>query len=291
MKSVARPVLLLGSEGMLGQSWRALLDSENIPYLAPTEAELDLTNLPAVEKFVGGRCRMVINCAAWTDVDGAETQSAVAELINGTAVGGLAALCAATDMLLVHYSTDYVFDGQADCPYSVDHPVCPVNAYGRSKLLGEQLVQESGCRYLLVRTSWLYAPWGKNFVRSIAGLAAERDVLTVVDDQRGRPTSAQHLARTTLGLIQRSATGIYHVTDGGDCTWFEFAREIARHTNANCRVEPCTTDKFPRSAKRPANSVLDLSLTEAALGVMPHWKDNLGRVMEALGSTVSGVPS
>lgn len=274
--------MLVGGSGMLGRAWRELLDRLGVAYAAPPRAELDLTRPDTIDRQVTGKHRVVINCSAWTDVDGAETHLKEAEAVNGVGVGRLAQRCKEMDATLIHYSTDYVFDGQGTRPYPVDHPTDPVNAYGRSKLMGEQLLMKSGCRYLLARTSWLYAPWGKNFVRTIAGLAGQRDSLKVVHDQRGRPTSSEHLAGATWSLVGRGATGVYHVTDGGQCTWHEFACEVVRQTNPRCRVEPCTTAEFPRPAKRPAYSVLDLARVEAILGPMPDWKRNLADVLARL---------
>jgi dTDP-4-dehydrorhamnose reductase len=208
------------------------------------------------------------------------------ERINGTGVGELAQCCRRAGATLVHYSTDYVFNGQASQPYPTDHPHDPCNAYGRSKALGESLLLASGCRHLLVRTSWLYAPWGKNFVRTIAGLVRTRPSLKVVDDQRGRPTSAEHLAAMTLVLLQHEATGIFHVTDAGECTRCDFAGAIAtfvrqQHGSAAI-IEPCSSDQYPRPARRPAYSVLDIAQTQSLLGPMPAWQDNLRIVMGRL---------
>ncbi len=276
------PILILGAGGMLGRAWKALLDQRRMTYDAPSKTEFDLTRLEDVHRGLSDRYDTVVNCAAWTDVDGAESQPEAANDVNGTAVGQLAQRCAATDTRLIHYSTDYVFDGQADRPYPVDHPVNPVNAYGQSKLLGERRVKESGCRHLLIRTSWLYAPWGNNFVRTISKLAAQRSVLKVVDDQRGRPTSVEHLARVSLDLVQKNLTGLYHVTDGGECTWFEFAQAVAKRVNPRCQIEPCSSEQFPRPARRPTYSVLALSRVEAACGPMADWQKNLSAVFDQL---------
>jgi len=185
----------------------------------------------------------------------------------------------ATDALLVHYSTDYVFNGRARSPYPIDAPLEPINAYGRSKAVGEKALRESGCRHLLLRTSWLYAPWGANFVLTMRKLTGERDELRVVDDQIGRPTSAEHLAATSMKLIEADAEGTFHVTDGGQCSWHGFATAIALAVNPNCRVVPCASDEFPRPARRPAYSVLDLGPAEAIVGPMRDWKDNLADVL------------
>ncbi len=232
----------------------------------------------------------MINCAACTDVDGAEAHEDEATRINGVAVGMLGEACAETGARLVHYSTDYVFNGERDWapatapPYRCDEPRDPVNAYGRSKAAGEialePMIGSGALDALIVRTSWVYAPWGKNFVLTIAKLASERDELTVVNDQHGRPTSALGLAETTLTLLENQVEpGIWHVTDGGRCTWFDFARAIAEKTESGCVVKPCGSEQFPRPAKRPAFSVLDLSETEEVIGPMSPWEDRLDQVL------------
>jgi dTDP-4-dehydrorhamnose reductase len=273
------PVLLISPDGMLGRAWDALLRARGIPFEGVSFPGFDITRQDHVAAAVSERIATVINCSAFTDVDGAETRQAEADAINGHGVSLLAERCKHTGALLVQYSTDYVFDGNATTPYPVDATRAPQGAYGHSKALGEERLQTSGCHHLLVRTSWLYAPWGKNFVDTIAKLGAERPELRVVDDQRGRPTSAEYLAARTLALIEHGATGAYHVTDGDECTWFEFATEICRLTQGRAQVHPCTTAEFPRPAPRPAYSVLDLSKTEAMLGPSRPWRSNLADVI------------
>lgn len=275
------PVLLISPDGMLGRAWQRLLQTERLPFEGVSYPSFDLRERGHVERAIDARHATVINCAAYTDVDGAEQHEAEATAINAVGAGLLAERCRAVGARLVHYSTDYVFDGRASTPYSVDAPRAPQNAYGRSKALGEERIVESGALHLTVRTSWLYAPWGKNFVDTIARAARERPVLRVVHDQRGRPTSAEALAAQTLRLLQRDARGTFHVTDGGECTWFELAREIVTQEGLLTRVEPCTTDEFPRPARRPAYSVLDLSRTEALLGPVRAWQSNLRAVLHA----------
>lgn len=287
-------VLLLGADGMLGRAWRALMENRSEArgdrLIATNRQTCDISDAGSIRAAFDSCAAsppksgptLVINCAAYSDVDGAESNEAQADQINGPAVGELARCCAEAGALLVHYSTDYVFNGRATSPYPIDTPRDPINAYGRTKAHGESLLEASSCRFLLVRTSWLYASWGKNFVITIANLARQRPELRVVDDQQGRPTSVEHLARTTLALVEQGAKGIRHVTDGGECTWYEFARRIAGRANSQCRIEPCTSDKFPRPATRPPYSVLDLTETEADVGPMPHWSANLDAVLDQL---------
>lgn len=273
-------ILLLGDKGMLGRAWRGLLEQQHLPFAGFDLPELDITDPRKTDDLLAsGGFDLVVNCAAWTDVDGAEANEYEATRVNSVAVLGLALNCKAHGIKLVHYSTDYIFDGLATQPYKTDHPPAPINAYGRSKLAGEQAVADTACDHLLIRTSWLYAPWGKNFVTTIYRMAKERDTLRVVTDQRGRPTSAEHLARATLQLLNKNAAGTWHVADGGECSWHDFAVEIARHANPACRVEPCTSEEFPRPAKRPAYSVLDITQTENEIGPLPTWQRNLNHVL------------
>ena len=281
-RTVKAPVLITGGAGMLGRAWRDLLAGAGVEHHAADVAEIDITSEASVAAVASGPWRTVINCAAWTNVDGAEADEPAATRVNARGVERLADACLVRGALLVHYSTDYVFDGRAAAPYPIDHPRDPINAYGRGKAAGEEALERSGAEHLLIRTSWLYAPWGANFVRTIARLAREKPTLRVVNDQRGRPTSAEHLARATAALIAAGARGTHHATDGGECTWFEFASEIVRLAGSPCRVEPCTTAEFPRPAKRPTYSVLDLSATEAKIGPMPAWQGNLRDVMSRL---------
>lgn len=276
--------LILGAAGMLGRAWRELLAGEGIEFTATDAAALDICDEAALRRAVDGRFDVIVNCAAWTDVDGAEANEPAALRLNGDAVGLIAGCAERTGATLIHYSTDYVFDGLGSAPIPVDAPRAPAGAYGRTKAAGEEQLERSRARHLLIRTSWLYAPWGKNFVRTIAKVAQERDELTVVDDQRGRPTSAEHLAAASLGLLRAGATGTFHVSDGGDCTWCGFAKEIVRITGAGCRVRPITTAELNRPAPRPAWSVLDLSGTERIIGAMPAWERNLAGVLGRLES-------
>jgi len=275
-------ILLIAPEGMLGNAWCKLLDARHIPYRTAARPDFDLTDAASIRRHITADLGVVVNCSAWTDVDGAETQEDAATAVNGTGVGELASACKEANALLVHYSTDYVFDGNATEPYKTDQPLDPLNAYGRSKAVGEHAIRDADGPHLILRTSWLYAPWGNNFVKTIARFAAERETLKVVSDQRGRPTSCEHLADASLKLIEHNATGTLHVTDGGECSWYDFATAIAARVNPACVVEPCTSDAYPRPARRPPYSVLDLAPTEAILGPMPAWQNNLAAVMDQL---------
>jgi len=275
------PILLLGAGGMLHRAWKELLDKKSMPVESLGRAELDLRDKKGIDSAVENR-RMVINCAAYTNVDEAEKEEAIANEVNGVGVGHLASACRRSGALLVHYSTDYVFNGKGTRPYRPGDVIEPVNAYGRSKALGEKLVRESGCRHLLIRSSWLYAPWGKNFVRTIVAFLRKNNPLRIVNDQTGRPTSAEELAANSWKLIEKSAAGIFHLADGGECTWFELTREIARHVDPQARVDSCTTAELDRAAARPAYSALDLRESERLIGPMKPWRDALADVIARL---------
>lgn len=290
-------MLVIGCAGMLGRAVTSNLSAHSLDWLGVGRGTMNLADPASMRREAdhqipaGG---VVINCAAWTDVDGAEKNEPAALAANGSGVGALAALCREREAILVHFSTDYVFDGTARLderglprPWRVDDPIAPLNAYGRTKAAGEHAILDSGCQHLILRTSWLHAAWGKNFVRTIAGLCLSKPQLKVVDDQVGRPTCCWHLASATLALLLRGARGVHHLSDGGEpTTWHAFAHEIAGHVQrrwgARCEIAPCTTAEFPRPARRPAYSVLDLSATESLIGPRPDWRTCLGEVMATI---------
>ena len=275
---MAPATVIIGANGMLGSTWTHALGPDAAALDLPAFDLLDPKSFEQIEPSV----RVVINCAAYTDVDGAESNEALATELNGIAVARLAARCKEIGATLVHYSTDYVFDGTASAPYPVDHERAPASAYGRSKLAGEIALEESGADFLCVRTSWLYAPHGKNFVKTISDLCASKPSLKVVSDQRGRPSSAIQLVATTRTLLDMGARGFFHGCDGGECSWFDFASAIGEYVNPACVIEACTTAEFPRDAERPAYSVLDLSKTESRVGTIPHWRDSLVRTLDVI---------
>jgi dTDP-4-dehydrorhamnose reductase len=274
-----RSILLLSPDGMLGRAWEALLKEHGLAFDAVSWPAIDFTKPETIEAHVRDGVSTVVNCSAFTDVDGAETREDEATAINGAGVAALAARCRAVGALLVHFSTDYVFEGDASEPYRTDHALEPINAYGRSKAVGEQAIRESGCEHLIVRTSWLYAPWAKNFVLTMRELGSKNAQLRVVDDQLGRPTSAEYLAARTLALVEKNARGTFHVTDGGQCTWFEFATLVMKEAGLPCEVVPCSSAEYVRAARRPAYSVLDLTETEELLGPSRSWRENVADVI------------
>ncbi|MFI6263608.1 dTDP-4-dehydrorhamnose reductase [Micromonospora sp. NPDC051006] len=276
-------VLVTGAGGMLGRDLLDVLgDRPDLKVTAATRAEVDITDGDAVRAAVTGH-DVVINCAAWTDVDGAEQQEEAATAVNGHAVTHLARSCADTGARLIQVSTDYVFAGDADQPYPEDAPTAPLNAYGRGKLVGEQsvtrLLPDAG---YVVRTAWLYGAHGPNFVATMLRLARQREHLDVVDDQHGQPTwsyalATQLVALADAALAGRAAPGVYHGTCSGQTTWYGLARAaFTLHGLDPERIRPTTSDRFPRPAPRPAYSVLGHSRWNAAgLSAMPDWQATL----------------
>lgn len=264
--------MITGAGGQLGTRLKELAPWAT----AYDRASLDVTDVGAVREAVS-RHDIIINAAAWTDVDRAESFEEAATAINGASV--LAPLC--VGKRLIHVSTDYVFDGAVCTPYRENDKTNPINAYGRSKLAGERAVLAAGGT--VVRTAWLYDTSGCNFMTTMLKLAAERDVLNVVDDQHGQPTWAHALAQQLLALVSATGapTGIYHGTCGGQTTWYGFAREIFRLSGLDpTRVQPTTSDKFPRPARRPAYSVLAHgNWTAAGLKPLPPWESTLAQAL------------
>lgn len=268
--------LITGAAGMLGRDVATVLDGADVTALG--RPELDVTDADAVDHAVRGH-DVVVNTAAWTDVDGAESAEEAATLVNGTGPARLAAACARHGARLVHISTDYVFDGAATAPYAEDAPTSPRSAYGRSKLAGERAVlgtlPDTG---YVVRTAWLYGEHGGNFVATMARLAAARDTLDVVDDQRGQPTWSMDVAARVVELVRADApAGVYHATNSGETTWFGLARAVFTQLGLDPeRVRPTTTDRFPRPAPRPAYSVLGhAGWARAGLAPMRPWDEAL----------------
>jgi dTDP-4-dehydrorhamnose reductase len=282
-----RSWLVTGAAGMLGRDLLAVLaDTPGAAVTAVTRAELDVTDPQAVRAAVAGH-DVVVNAAAWTDVDGAETDEATATEVNGTAVGHLAEACAAADTVLLHVSTDYVFPGDGSAPYPEDAPTDPLNAYGRGKLAGEQAVTGLLPKHgYVVRTAWLYGEHGNNFVATMLRLAAQRETLDVVDDQRGQPTWSLHLARrlVELGAAALDGTapaGIYHGTASGETSWFGLARAAYELSGLDPeRIRPTNSAAFVRPAARPGYSVLGHGRwAEAGLAPLPRWRDALAEAL------------
>jgi dTDP-4-dehydrorhamnose reductase len=266
-------VLVTGAGGMLGQD--VVRAAAGHAVSAPGHAELDVTNRAAVAAWVERfRPDAVVNCAAWTDVDGAESAQAGAHAVNATGAANVAHAAASAGARLVHVSTDYVFEGTERTPYVESDATGPRSAYGRTKLEGERAVAAAGGSHAIVRSSWLFGAGGRNFVATMLGLAEERDEVTVVTDQVGCPTYTGHLAGALLKLARGDAQGVFHVAGGGaPCSWHELAVEALRQAGADCRVLPCTTVEMPRPAPRPAFSALASERPETP--VLPPWREGL----------------
>ena len=275
-------VLVAGAAGMLAKDLIPCLVLRGHEVVAPLESDLDITRLDVIRGWIGsGDPDVLINCAAYTKVDQAESEERLAGIINGLAVQNLCLACQEADVPLVHFSTDYVFDGTKNGPYTIyDHPN-PINAYGRTKLLGEEYIQWLLRRFYLVRTSWLFGLHGTNFIETMLNLAQKQEQVSVVNDQRGCPTWTQHLSEAVVSLIESGRYGVYHATNSGPTTWFEYAREIFRLAGTGTEVLPITSDQFPTAAARPKNSVLDpFPLTEVMGREMPSWQEALEQYLD-----------
>jgi dTDP-4-dehydrorhamnose reductase len=267
-------LLVTGAAGMLGRDVVAAAGDAGHEVAALARADLDITDADAVRAAVrGARPDAVINCAAWTDVDGAEADEASATAVNGAGAGHVAAAAADAGALVVHVSTDYVFDGDAREPYPEDAGTGPRSAYGRSKLAGERAVTQATARAAVVRSSWLFGPHGRNFVDTMRRLGAERDELSVVDDQVGSPTYTGHLAPALVRIAEESLTGVLHVAGGGRCSWFDLAVATFEETGLRCDVHPQSTADAGRPAPRPAFSAL--ASTRGDAPVLPPWREGL----------------
>ena len=287
----SRNILLLGANGQLGTTLKGQLAARGT-LRAIGHAELDLRDLAKLRALIlETNPALIVNAAAYTAVDAAETDAETAQLVNAQAPRIMAETARECSALFVHYSTDYVFDGTAHTPYSEESPVSPLGVYGASKLAGEQAVAASGAAHLILRTAWLYSNRGKNFLNTMLRLAAERDELRVVNDQTGCPTYADLVAEASLkmldgmydrGSLRRERCGLYHVACRGETTWWGFARRIIELAGfaGRVRVLPITTADYPTPAKRPAYSVLSTNKLERVFGIrLPDWEEGLKRCL------------
>lgn len=287
-------ILVTGALGQLGKTFRAASEGwEHEIYLTDVNSsedgveKLDITDRPAVSDFLSSRqIEVILNFAGYTDVEKAESDEDTAMKVNADAVRILAEEAAARNILLVHISTDYVFDGTACRPYGEDAEPAPLSAYGRSKLAGELAVFASHCPHILIRTSWLFSPYGKNFVKTILAKSAELPVLKVVSDQVGTPTYAGDLVEFIMHVIDNdplSHQGVYNYTNEGVCSWYDLAWEVCHLAGNLCDVLPCRTGEYPVKAARPHYSVLDKTKVKSAFAIeIPHWKDSLSYCLSQL---------
>ncbi|HEY0678678.1 MAG TPA: dTDP-4-dehydrorhamnose reductase [Chitinophagaceae bacterium] len=286
----ASTILITGANGQLGNEFRALeskYPEYTFVFLSRNELSiLDSENVKQV--FSQYKPAWCINCAAYTAVDKAETEKEMAMAVNAEAAGILATTCAALDARFVHISTDYVFDGSSARAYSEDAPTGPINTYGHSKLLGEVLAMEGNPSSIIIRTSWVYSVFGNNFVKTMIRLMKERESINVVHDQVGSPTYAADLAAAIMHIIKTSGSseekGIFHYSNEGEISWYEFALAIKELTGSNCQVNPIPSSQFPTPAKRPQYSLLDKSKISSTFGLqIPHWKSSLEACISKLG--------
>ncbi len=242
--------------------------------------KLDITSLDDVRKMVKAYgVDLIVNCAAYTNVDKAESDEPTADLLNNTAAGNLAKAIAEVNGTLIHISTDYVFRGDRNIPCKEYWDTCPLGVYGKTKLAGEKSILAAGCKAIIIRTAWLYSQWGKNFVKTMRQLTATRDALKVVFDQVGTPTFAGDLARAIAHIIatgQTDKTGIYHFSNEGVCSWYDFAKTICEMSGNACDIQPCYSEEFPSPVERPHFSVLDKTKIKSTFGMtVPYWTDSL----------------
>lgn len=275
-------ILVTGANGQLGCEMRRLGAVSPNNYIFTDVAELDITNADAV-MYVAKHYSIdaIVNCAAYTNVDKAESDEAMAELINATAVGNLARAMKEVGGTLFHVSTDYVFGSEGNTPRTEDMPLNPLGVYGRTKLKGEEAILASGCKALIFRTAWLYSEFGNNFLKTMMRLTAEREQVNVVFDQVGTPTYAGDLALAIFSIIEAGVydgnEGVYHFSNEGVCSWYDFAVEIAAVAgNTGCRVNPCHSSEFPSPVTRPSYSVLDKTKIKEAFDIdIPHWRESM----------------
>lgn len=291
-------ILVTGANGQLGNEMRIVSKGSKDRYIFTDVVEvegqettiLDITNLEAIRKMVAeNEIQVIVNCAAYTNVDKAESDQEFCELLNAKAPENLAIAMKEVNGLLVHISTDYVFGGDPyNTPCKEDQKGTPTGVYGLTKLHGEQNIQNSGAAYLIFRTAWLYSEFGKNFVKTMMNLTSTKPQLKVVFDQVGTPTYAYDLATAIFDIIEnrkfKGNTGIYHYSNEGVCSWFDFTKLIAELArNTNCDIQPCHSDEFPSPVKRPAFSVLDKTKVKDTFGItIPYWTDSLKKCMNNL---------
>lgn len=285
-------ILVTGCKGQLGTEIHELEKFyPQFGFIYTDVDTLDITNSKDLERFVDEHpVQYIINCAAFTAVDKAEGEKHMANLLNYTAVKYLADLSKKKDIKLIHISSDYVYSGESCIPYTEDHPTNPTSVYGQTKLNGEKEVLKSGTG-LIIRTSWLYSPYGNNFVKTMLKLGHEKKEIDVVFDQIGTPTYAHDLANTILKIIDsfeeknvNFVSGVFHFSNEGVCSWYDFAWEIMKNASLRCKVNPIESKNFPSPVKRPSFSVLNKSKIKSTFEIkIPYWKDSLKDCMKRLG--------
>ena len=285
-------ILVTGSNGQLGSELQEIAPlHSNYEFYFLSRSEFSLQEPQGIENIVSEyHPNYFINCAAYTAVDKAESEKEQAFQINSTAVGIIASACARHHVKFIHISTDYVFDGSSRTPLTEDHPVNPINVYGESKRAGEQAALKNNIESIIIRTSWVYSFYGKNFVKTMLRLMAERDNINVVGDQYGSPTYAADLAGAIIDIIESKKwlPGIYHFSNEGTITWADFAKEIATQINSGCVVNAIPTSSYPTPARRPLYSAMDKSKIQLQYNIqLRDWKESLSRCLQKLRENAS----
>ena len=288
MSSSNTTVLILGSEGQLGSEFKKInQNSIELEFIFTDVDNLDIADLISLDSFFfNKKIDFIVNCAAYTNVDKAETETEKANKINGFALKNLSDISIKYKIPIIHISTDYVFDGESEVPYTEEAKVNPTSVYGKSKLLGENFIIDA-YKHIIIRTSWLYSSFGHNFVKTILKLGQEKEVLNVVSDQIGSPTYAKDLAEAIQEIVLLSSkdqnnflSGIYHYSNEGKCSWYEFAAEIMKIANISCELIPVSTAEYPTPAKRPKYSLLNKSKIKQTFSLeIPSWKESLNSAM------------
>lgn len=272
-------ILITGANGQLGSEFRYLSMTNENMFIFTDFMELDITDQNQIEQaIIDNAVDCIINCAAYTNVDNAEDEFEQANLINNIGAGNLAKICAKCNIEFIHISTDYVFDGKNNIPYTEDMPTQPLGVYGRTKREGEKAVISVDGKSIIIRTSWLYSSFGNNFVKTMVRLGKERDVLSVVADQIGTPTYARDLAKAILKIVStenKEYNKIYHFSNEGVCSWYDFAHSIMDISNIDCKVLPIDSRDYPTKVDRPFYSVLNKSVIKTDFEIyIPYWKDS-----------------
>lgn len=283
-------ILVTGGDGQLGTCLKIASENSGNEYIFTDVDDIDITDPEAVALGVGcNNFDLIVNCAAYTNVEKAEEQPEFAEKLNAEAVGNLAKAAKDNGCTLIHISTDYVFGGnQGNTPRNESEPTNPTGVYGLTKLHGEQKIAESGCKAIIIRTAWLYSEFGKNFVKTMLTLTATKPELKVVIDQTGTPTYSRDLASAIVDIIDNNKfpgnEGTYHYSDEGVCSWYDFTKEIAELSgHTECKIEPCSSSEFPSAVVRPSYSVLDKTKFKNTFHIaIPYWKDSLKKCIKNL---------
>jgi len=290
---MSKKILVTGAEGQLGSEIKELSKNYAFEFFFTEVEQLDITDKGAITNFVmENKIDNIINCAAYTAVDKAETEKDLADLINHRAVHNLAEIAVKYEIALIHISTDYVFDGKGFQPYVTDHPTSPVNHYGKTKLDGEKAILGFNLKNsFIIRTSWVYSSFGNNFVKTMLRLDEEKKELNVINDQVGVPTYAADLALFILDHLVEAKNDrleIYHYTNEGVCSWYDFAKKIMKLGNRDCKVNPVPTTSYPTPAKRPYYSLMDKEPLKKRFNIeIPYWEDSLEKCVEKLNKVYS----